>query len=474
MTQLDILFCSAPGTFTNRPTLAPALLKSCAISAGFSARAIDLNIEINNQLNKSTNKTLLQDFFREQKIHPEITNDIADLVDYCALRILEYNPRILGLSLLTQDSQFFTIWLCYHLKFLCPNLKILIGGSGIKTFIAESKINFAEILIDRGYIDNYINGDGEYSVVEYLKENYSYPGINTTTWNPITNLNQLPYPNFDDYNFSDYAEPGIPICDSRGCVRTCEFCDIIEHWKKYQYRTAENIFNEMLHQIERYDLRKFYFYNSLTNGNMKEFRRLLDFICDYNDQHPTKPISWDGYFIVRTQQQHPEEFWQKIKKSNGFLQLGIESLIEPVRIGLGKNFSNQDIEYHLIMAKQYQVPIMLLLIVGYPTETREDFEFTKQWFRDHAQYAQFPVKSIVFSLAAILPGTQLEKKQEQYNIVKGAIPTIWITPTTNISTQGRVDYYNHLNQLLTELGFNCSDGNSNTISVALSESSYES
>jgi hypothetical protein len=409
---MDILFCSAPGTFSPRPTLAPAILKACVTNAGFQAKALDLNIEVHNRIRAHPRQKLLKDFFRLQKIHEDIVDDVGDLLDYCADRITSLNPRVLGLSLLTQDSQFFTVWLCYHLKALRPDLKIIIGGSGIKNFIAESKINFAELLQSKGYIDDYINGDGEYSIVEYLKDNLDYPGINSGVWEPIKDLNVLPYPDFSDYDFSLYQERGIPICDSRGCVRTCEFCDIIEHWKKYQYRTADNIFEEMQHQIAQHNITRFFFYNSLTNGNMKEFQKLLDLICDYNDKNPTAQISWDGYFIVRNKKQHPEEFWQKIKKSNGYLQLGIESVVEKVRIALGKNFTNEDIDYHLDMAKKYSVPLLLLLIVGYPTETQQDFEFTKQWFQDRQHHARNPISQVVFSLSAILPNTKLVRKQQ--------------------------------------------------------------
>jgi len=465
----DILFCSVPGTFDCRPTLAPAVLKSCVTQAGYSSLAIDLNIEVINLVNQNPKKSLIEDFFKLQRIHPDIVNDIGNLLDYCADRILSLNPRVLGLSLLTQDSQFFTIWLCYHLKSLDPDLKIVIGGSGIKNFIAESKINFAELLKQRGYINDYINGDGEYSIVEYLKNNLSYPGINSSTWNPITDLNVLPWPDFSDYDFTQYGDPGIPICDSRGCVRTCEFCDIIEHWKRYQYRTADNIFAEMQHQIKTHNITRFFFYNSLTNGNMKEFQKLLDLICEYNDNHLHKQISWDGYFIVRNARQHPEEFWRKIKKSNGHLQLGIESVIEKVRVNLGKNFTNEDIDYHLEMAKKYSVPLLLLLIVGYPTETREDFEFTKQWFRDRQQYGQNTIKSVVCSLAAILPNTKLERKQDEYGIVSGSIPTIWMTPVNDISTQDRLDYQSELLSLLTELKMNPNHGGENNIKVVKEE-----
>jgi hypothetical protein len=457
---MDILFCSAPGTFSSRPTLAPAILKACAVSSGFNAKALDLNIEIYNQILGHPRQKLLEEFFQTQKIHKDIVEDLGNLLDYCADRIISLNPRTLGLSLLTQDSQFFTVWLCYHLKTLKPDLKIVIGGSGIKTFIAESKINFAELLKAKGYIDDYINGDGEYSIVEYLNNNLNYPGINSGTWEPIKDLNVLCYPDFTDYNFSQYQELGIPICDSRGCVRTCEFCDIIEHWKKYQYRTADNIFEEMQHQIKQHNITRFFFYNSLTNGNMKEFQQLLDLMCDYNDKNPTAQISWDGYFIVRNKKQHPEEFWQKIKKSNGHLQLGIESVVEKVRVALGKNFTNDDIDYHLAMAKKYSVPLLLLLIVGYPTENQQDFEFTKQWFQDRQHYAGNPINQVVFSLSAILPNTKLERKQEEYGIVRGEIPTIWMTQVNDISTQDRINYFNELNELLTKLNMTTTNGGS--------------
>ena len=466
--MIDVLICSAPGTLSSRPTLAPAVLKSSAVAAGFNAVAIDLNNEVNNFIKKSQFKKELENFLLFQEISNLACHEIETLIEFCSDRILSFNPKVLALSLLTQDNQFFTIWLCYHLRFIAPNLKIVIGGSGIKNFIAESSIGYAELLKSRKLIDDYINGDGEYSLVEYLKGNLTYPGINSSSWQQITNLNELSYPNFDDYNFSQYTESGIPICDSRGCVRTCEFCDIIEHWKKYQYRTAENIFAEMLYHIEKHKITKFFFYNSLTNGNMKEFSKLLDYICEYNINAEAK-ISWDGYFIVRNKDQHPRALWQKIKQSNGTLQLGIESVIEKVRINLGKKFTNEDIDHHLAMAKEFSVPLILLLIVGYPTETKQDFEFTKKWFEDRKHYAKFPVKSVDFSLASILPNTELDRKKKDYNITQGEIPTFWISNTTHVSTQDRLEYYDVLTKLLFKLKFSYDTGDGTTFKATKQE-----
>jgi len=95
---MNILFCSAPGTFSARPTLAPAILKACAVEAGFVATAIDLNIEVYNQINKHPKQKLLRDFFELQKIHEDIVEDLGNLLDYCADRIISLNPGILGIA----------------------------------------------------------------------------------------------------------------------------------------------------------------------------------------------------------------------------------------------------------------------------------------------------------------------------------------------------------------------------------------
>lgn len=450
--MIDILIATVPWTDNGRPLLAPAVLKSCVESSGFTCRTLDLNIEVYNQLAGHPLRDKVIDFFQMQFLHEDCREFVHDLISQCACRITETRPKILALSLLSQDCQFFTWWLCYHVKFLAPEIKIVIGGSGVKNFIAQPDFIFAQEIRAAGIIDDFILGDGERSIVEYLRGNKDYPGINNDNWYQIDDLNTLPFADFSDYDFSQYHDLGIPICDSRGCVRACEFCDIIEHWKKYKYRSADNIWEEMQKQISVYGIRRFFFYNSLTNGNMKEFTKLLDYICDYNSQLTLQDqISWDGYFIVRGEKQHPESLWEKLKKSNANLMLGIESVIEHVRIGLGKNFTNQDIDYHLNMAKKYQIPLMLLLIVGYPTETRADYEFTKQWFRDRYTYAGMPIAQVQCTLSAILPNTKLDRNQEKYGIVKGDIPVFWFNQTHNISEQDRKQHLKELQSVLADL-----------------------
>jgi hypothetical protein len=134
-------------------------------------------------------------------------------------------------------------------------------------------------------------------------------------------------------------------------------------------------------------------------------------------------------------------------------------VVEHVRKGLGKNFSNKDIDYHLEMARIYHVPLWLLLIIGYPTETKEDFAYTRQWFKDRAAYAKQPIRSVVCTLSAILPNTQLDRRRDDYGIIKGDIPVIWMNKHSMITQQDRIEHLDRLNLILQESGMNSSVDN---------------
>ena len=441
--MIDILFAAVPYIDNAEPIMAPGLLKAVATAEGFSSVALDLKIEIYRRLQKHPSKTKLEQSFQIRHIDHEIAEELHEIIALCGDKILDHHPRLVGLSLLTHHSQVFSVWLALYLKLTRPDIKIIIGGSGIKDFIAAHKNNFCEELKKLGLIDHYIMGDGEIALKEFLHGNLTYPGIDTPNWIQPTDISNFPWPDYSDYDFDQYIQRAIPMSDSRGCVRTCEFCDIIEHWKKYVYRSADDLFNEMLHQIEKHKILNFSMRNSLTHGNVKEFNRWLDQILEYNKGKPKqKQIFWDGYFIIREPHQHPEELWSKLQKTNGTLVLGVESVIHHVRWEMRKKFSNEAIDYHLEMGQKYQVPLRLLLIVGSPSETLADYEFTKQWFQDRTDYAGNSITHVQLSLAAILPGTEWDRKQKTFEIVPGNLPSSWSKKT--ITPEYRIQYLTEL------------------------------
>lgn len=446
-THTDIVFASVPYTAGRYISMAPALLKAIAQNKGHTAVGLDLNIEIVDWVESQSNRQQLEHAFNHAVIDWSLADQIHHIVDHCAQRILAYNPRVIGLSLLTQGSQLLTQWLCVHLRFLAPNAVILIGGSGIKNFIAGTNNQFCEFMLAQRLIDFYITGDGELALQNWLDGNYDFPGINSPTWQQLTDISNFAYPDYRDYRFDLYLRPEIALTDSRGCIKTCEFCDIIEHWKKYVWRTADSVFEEMLVQIERHDIRHFTMRNSLTNGNMKQFRRWLELIADFNRERSVdEQISWDGYFIVREADQHPEELWTILAKTNPMLIMGIESPVQRLRWNMGKKFSNEALDYHLHMAQRYGIDVLLLVIVASPTETREEFAETQQWFQQRLHYAKNPITGVSLAMASVLPNTEWERHQAELHITPGDYPVLWIDQTTRISPQERLEHFRQLEQ----------------------------
>lgn len=409
MSPPKVVITTVPLIEEDTPLAAPAVLKSSLQANGIDCVGLDLNIEIYNKIQTSPNRRLFLDFFFNQNIHEEIVDDLVGMLDFYAREILFHKPDIVGLSLFSYHSQAFTPWLCAMLKHRAPHVKIVIGGPGLQT-LENAVFKFPDRIKRLGLIDDYITGDAEASLVEYVKGNLSYPGINSLSWQPNKDFTNLPLPDFSDYRFFRYKYPLLPLVDSRGCVQSCEFCDVISFWEKFQYLSAESIFSQMLKLIEEYNVYRFQFASSICNGNFREFKKLLALMVDHNRTHsPVEQIHWIGSFIIRPAKQHKEEIWQAIKESNGYLLTAVESVVEHVRVALGKRFSNEDLEHHLVMCKKYKIPMNLLMIAAYHTETDEDYEYVLQWFRDHKDYVNDTIMQVQVTTLGILPGTKLEK-----------------------------------------------------------------
>lgn len=437
-----IVIAAMPLIDTKRALAGPALLKSSLAKHGFSSVALDLNVDIFLKFQISNHQSYLKDFFYKQIINDEIIDEVNSMLHYCANQIVNLNPTIIGLSLFADDCQVFTTWLCALLKQMVPDAAIVIGGPGIVNF------DYAEKIKKAGLINDYINGDGEISFVNYVQGNKLYAGINSSSWEPVENLNDLPYPDYSDYNLYWYGEPSIPLVDSRGCVRSCEFCDVIELWKKFQYKTADSIFSEMLYQIDKHNIHHFDFRSSITNGNLKEFKKLISMISEYNQsKFRSEQISWEGSFIIRSHTVHPDDMWRDLQKNNARLFLGIESVISHVRIKLGKNFDNCDIDYHLQMAQKYGIELDLMIITGYPSETLDDYKMTKQWFIDRKHYANNTIKELHLNPLGIIPNTKLDRERDKYNITSIGLLNDWTNRELNISPEQRKIYHKELKEV---------------------------
>lgn len=448
--MLDIVIISVPGVMRKTPQAAPALLKASVESAGFSCRTVDFNMKFYQQV---PDCSALETYF-STGLNSEEADRANELVEQWSRELADMNPRFVGISVFTYQNRMASELFCRHLRKIAPDIKIVLGGQGLSEGGIQGVSGFAKQLYDQGLTDFWIRSEGEISLVELLKNNITYPGINSDTFQQIDDLDSIPFPNYDDYELDIYETRSLPITGSRGCVRACSFCDIHEHWK-YRYRTGQNMADEVLYLNKKYSVTQFNFSDSLINGSLKEFRKFTKILAEHN-RTAADPVYWGSQFIVRSHREVDEQYWKDIADSGGRgLAIGVETGSDSVRLHMNKKFTNQDLDYTMEMLDRYNITCIFLMIVGYPTETEQDFQQTLDMFTRYQRYTHV-IKGInIGSTLGILPGTPLYHDAADMNILLDKYENNWVALNNpELTLERRLQRRQELHDHLTKLGHN--------------------
>lgn len=448
--MIDIAILSVPGLAVRQPQIAPALLKASVEQAGFTCKTVDFNVRLYTDVDDyqeletyfSTGLNTNQEALAEQ------------LVEQWAIELAKLNPKYVGISVFTYQNRTATTLFCKYIR-KHSSSKIVLGGQGLADGGIGGMMSYPVDLQKEGLIDYYIRSEGEVSLVELLKGNVDYPGICSDDFLQIQDLNVLPFPNYDDYDFDQYDIRKIPVIGSRGCVRACTFCDIHAHWKQYKFKSGAKLAEEMIYISERYKISNFACMDSLINGNLKEFKQLTQILSDYN-KTASSPITWSSQFIVRSENQLKENYWQLIAESGGYnLSIGVETGSDSVRTHMNKKFTNEDLDYTMRMLHKYNITAVFLMIVGYPTETDKDFQDTLDMFTRYQPYANTVITDInVGSTLGILHNTPLYDKAKEYNIELDKYENNWVAlDNLDLTLEKRLQRRAQLKKHILDLGY---------------------
>jgi len=414
------VFVSLPVHEVLYPSAAYGALKPVAESNNYESQLCDLNLYLSKKLSDSE----YDDFynwaaFAKSKLDTALKNKVLSLVDqalidfegWLAVSVFSfYNARPVDILL-------------RHLKKFNKKYKILLGGNGCMSILSDfNNKDFGKYCLDEGLCDFVIYGEGEVALDALLKGNYNFPGINNTNFQQVENLDSLQSPDYSDINWSKYSDPRLMITGSRGCVRKCTFCDIDLTWPKFRYRSASNIVDEMKRNFYETGISKFEFTDSLINGSVSNFNKFNEQLINEKTKDPVlEKITYTGQFIARPQRHMPEITYEMMYRA-GCKQIttGIESFSERVRDHMKKKFSDEDIDYHFEMCGRWNIPNVLLLIVGYPTETAEDHQKNINALYKYKKYSD--MGTIFMSrwgfTMHIYDGTPISKMKDELGILE--------------------------------------------------------
>jgi radical SAM superfamily enzyme YgiQ (UPF0313 family) len=343
---------------------------------------------LNNEMIKRLSKTQYQKLYNSIKLETinDLLPNVQQHIDALIEEIIAKQPNLITISIFSTFQMPVANLMLKKLRAAMPEVEMIAGGPGIQ--------NNGDSLIKQGLLDYYVMGEGDEILPNFIKGDRTSPYLNSTVPQIIDLDDKFLMPSYKKVDFSGYQnlenkEKGvITITTSRGCVRSCNFCDIAISWPKYKFRSGKNIAQEIVHHYNDTGITNFYIADSLINGSVKSF---TDFNLEMIELKKSIPglasFSYNGMFIVRDKRTHTEQFFKNMKLAGcESLAIGVETGSERLRFEMNKKFKNEDLDHHLEMSSKYGIKNFLLMFVAYPTETDEDFSETLAMLERYQKY----------------------------------------------------------------------------------------
>lgn len=284
-------------------------------------------------------------------------------------RILSFNPEIIGITMMTKDYKKVYSFVDFIKEKY--NRFVVIGGPHISLYreraLAECKADYA------------VYGEGEYAILA-LANRHSFPQIKNLIWRNekkivvndseiITELDALPFPDYNKFPLKKYIDYKIPIITSRGCPYSCIYCSVWTHMgKKWRARSPENIVKE----IEIWN-RKGYNYFLIPDDNFCLDKERVKQLCRLLIRKRLD-IKWDLRNGIRVDLVDAEILkWMK-EAGCYFLNYGVEAVDQEVLDASKKRLNAEKIESAIKITKELGMNFGLFFILGLPKDSPEKFK----------------------------------------------------------------------------------------------------
>ncbi len=346
-------FVITPPLLPTRPLLGIAYIIEFLKEKNIPAYLFDLNLLLYNKLPANQKKLFIKDSFH---LTPQWF--YAILTRYPSLFITmkewirKYNLKFLGIPFY-HTNYYFSLELIKFIKKYFPQIVVISGGPEI--FYRQQYLNSLSDLIDY-----FVIGEGEEAIYNIItgkeKKNIIY-GDNKIEFH------KLPFPKFDEFPLKLYLRKNsLPIIFSKGCIRKCKFCTERKLFKKVEFKTPEQIYDEIMFYYRKYNTTWFVFYDSCLNQNIEKFEKLLKRLVNLPEG-----IVWEGQIVIRNDMD--KSIFNLIKKSHCInLFIGLESGDDEVLKFMRKGFTVKVAENFIKNLQKNNINFELSIIVNYPGE----------------------------------------------------------------------------------------------------------
>ena len=334
-------------------------------------------------------------------------------------RISAEKPGIVGFSITASDQIVPAAGLSASLKEEFPEIKVLWGGS-VVTRLASV---FARPNALSGIYDAVVLGEGDHDICETVDQ-VRASELSSVSGQPIVfqakpsscRLDRLAAPDFDDLPLDLYfdKELVLPLLASRRCYwGKCLFCDIpASYAPTHREREPSLVVDDMELLARRYGARQIKFADDAVSPAMLRgisaelLRRSLD-------------LRWEAY--VRLEPEFADVDFCDMLFAAGcrWLYFGLESASIPTLSKMQKGNTPALSSRILRTASAAGLKTHVWVVVGFPSETRDDVERTIDFVLEHGPFLH-SIEVNQFALSRLAPA-----------MTDGVIRELGITPHVN-------------------------------------------
>lgn len=328
--------------------------------------------------------------------------------------VLEYNPEVVGLN--CHSSNRFVVYEIVRTIKAVSHRRLCVLGGTHPTLMPKATLE------ECSSVDVVVLGEGEKTFLllcQKTDQYYSVPGIayrngnNIIINNPmprIENLDTLPFPDYTDIPFSIYTQyedkslPGLwkrgYLYATRGCKFNCTYCYSSYFWNRIiTCRTAESVIQEIKHNKEIYDVKRYFFYDD----NLLDWSYLKEFCSKCHETN----IQWSCSARI----EQLDHVTIKMMSEGGCKEIasGLESGSKHVLNRINKNWlavlTPDEVGEKIALCLDYGIVLRTHFMLGFPWETQHDINQTVNlavYLRD-----KYSLKDANFFIVRPFPGTLL-------------------------------------------------------------------
>ena len=437
---MKVAFIFLPPWDPQYPSYAMALFKGSTKESGHEFIGFDLNVDIYRSAQKEDKH------FWNAQVANSWAVDSDNMIQRFSKYIDSYLDKMTGNDIdlyamsINIYSKYLALYIAQRIKEMNPSARILMGGP--QCFPAYDGLD----ILQNQYVDAICTGEGDLiwpRILDYFANNRNLqldiPGLSYRSDdgqikdNGVPeiprDLDSLPFADYSDVDFEKYGNTHqFSIMTSRGCINTCAFCNERPNFTRYRFRSAENIYEEIVEHISELQSNPFSlargkvvpyisFNDSLINGVPRELEKFCDLVIDGG-----LTFSWGGMALIRKELTY--DLLVKMKKAGCHnLAWGLESGCQEVLDLMHKKFFNMDLAKEVIKSTHSAgISQSISLIAGFPGETDEMFLKTKEFVAEYKKYFSVSVQPMM-----IVENSLVHSRPEDFGVASESDWLKWQT-----------------------------------------------